>query len=236
MAETGSNIKYDPLRIQLNKKVIDFRYLIYNTLYKLGRVTAMKTDTIRLATIEDTESILAIYAPYVSNSVITFEYEVPTLDEICCRIADTLKEYPYIVAILDNQIIGYAYAHRQRERAAYQWNAELSIYLDVDSQGRGIGKTLYTCLMELLKLQGIVNVYGAVTVPNPASERLHESLGFRRLGNFVNTGFKMGKWLDVAWFEKAINDYPANPEPFLPFPEVEKAAVQWILGQFSHDL
>lgn len=192
----------------------------------------MTSNQIRLAAIEDAESILAIYTPYVRESVITFEYEVPTLDEMRRRIADTLKDYPYIVAILENRVIGYAYAHRQRERAAYQWNAELSVYLDGDSQGRGIGKTLYTCLMELLKLQRIVNVYGAVTLPNPASERLHESLGFRRLGNYVNTGYKMGKWLDVVWFETAINDYPANPEPFVPFPQVEKTSVDRVLTQF----
>jgi phosphinothricin acetyltransferase len=193
----------------------------------------MSDHSIRLATVNDAEAILAIYTPYVVNTVITFEYDVPSIEEFRERIRNTQKEYPYIVYVTCGQIAGYAYAHRQRERAAYQWNAELSVYLTGNSRGRGIGKTLYACLMELLKLQHIINVYGAVTVPNLASEKLHESFGFRRLGDFVNTGFKMGQWLNVAWFEKAIAEFPANPKPFLPFPQVDVTAVERILAKFS---
>jgi L-amino acid N-acyltransferase YncA len=193
----------------------------------------MNEHSIRLATIDDAEAILAIYTPYVVNTVITFEYDVPSIVEFRERIRNTQKEYPYIVYVSDGRIVGYAYAHRQRERAAYQWNAELSVYMDGDSRGRGFGKTLYACLMELLKLQHIINVYGAVTVPNAASEKLHESFGFRRLGDFVNTGYKMGQWLNVAWFEKAIAEFPATPKSLLPFPQVDKTAVERILVYFS---
>ena len=194
----------------------------------------MKTNFIRLATVDDAESILAIYTPYVTGTSITFEYEVPSLDEMRTRIADTLKEYPYLIYLLDGNVAGYAYAHRLRERIAYQWDAELSVYVDGDCHHRGIGKALYACLMDLLKLQNVINVSGVVTKPNPASERLHEHFGFRLAGVLRNTGFKKGKWLDVAWYEKNLSDWPAKPLPLLPFSRVEQAQVQNILEAYSH--
>lgn len=194
----------------------------------------MKTELIRLATADDAESILSIYAPYVTGTSITFEYEVPSLDEMRSRITDTLKEYPYLVYLLNDKVAGFAYAHRLRERIAYQWDAELSVYVDGVCHQRGIGKALYACLMDLLKLQHVINVSGVVTLPNPASERLHEHFGFRLAGVLHNTGFKNGKWLDVAWYEKNLSDWPAKPQPLLSFPKVDQAEVQNILEAFAH--
>jgi L-amino acid N-acyltransferase YncA len=193
----------------------------------------MSDHSIRLATADDAEAILGIYTPYITGTVITFEYDVPSLEEFRGRILDTLKEHPYLVCVIDGRVIGYAYAHRLRERAAYQWDSELSVYVDSATQHRGIGKALYTCLIDLLKLQNLVTVYGVVTVPNPASEKLHTTLGFERTGYFKNTGYKFGKWIDVAWYEKAIRDLPANPEPFVPFTSVDPDEVSRILAHYS---
>lgn len=119
------------------------------------------------------------------------------------RIHRIVQEYPYLVWEDDSgRVLGYAYAHRQMERAAYQWNAELSIYLDRAHTSQGWGKKMYLALMDLLALQGVKTVYGGVTIPNEKSERLHACLGFQRLGTYHNTGYKCGRWHDVAWFER----------------------------------
>lgn len=184
---------------------------------------------IRLAGPEDAPALLAIYAQSI-NTQITFEYALPTEAEFRGRILETSARYPYLVAEEAGQVIGYAYAHALRERLAYQWTAELSIYLDASAQGRGLGKTLYERLMELLKLQGIQGVYGCVTAPNPASEALHRSLGFRLSGTFHRSGYKNGRWWDVLWFEKEIGDYGAEPQPLVPFPQLKEARVRAVLS------
>jgi len=183
----------------------------------------------RLASEEDIPEIRALYEPYVKNTAITFEVEVPSIEEFGNRIRSIAAEYPYIVCLSDRTIIGYAYAHRHMERAAYQWNAELSVYIGSRSQGRGIGKRLYAALMAILELQNVKNVYGGVTSPNEKSEKLHESLGFTKLGTYRNTGYKCGAWHDVIWFEKAIGAYNLNPEPFMPIQDVDRAAIAKIL-------
>lgn len=167
----------------------------------------------RFATENDAKEILEIYRPYVENTTITFEYEVPSVKEFKERIMKILEEYPYIVCEYDKKIIGYAYAHRVWSRAAYQWDAELSIYTNENYSGNGIGKKLYKMLMEILKLQNVVNVYGCVTYPNENSDKLHEYLGFNKVGIFKNAGYKFGKWIGVTWFEKAILEHCENPKP-----------------------
>lgn len=132
---------------------------------------------IRFAAAADSSQLLKIYGQYI-DTPITFEYVLPTEQEFTKRILDISQMYPYLVCLEGGEIIGYAYAHRQMQRAAYQWNAELSIYLDRCHTSRGIGKLLYCCLMDLLKLQGVKTVYGGVTLPNEKSERLHQALGF----------------------------------------------------------
>ena len=169
----------------------------------------------RFASAEDSTALLRIYLQYI-DTPITFECGLPSKGEFTARIRDISREYPYLVCEEGGRIVGYAYAHRQRERAAYQWNAELSVYLDRAYTGKGLGKTFYQILMELLRLQGIRNVYGCVTVPNERSEGLHISMGFERIGTFHKTGYKCGKWQDVAWFEKAVAPYGVEPVPFVP--------------------
>jgi len=187
-----------------------------------------KPMKIRLASGTDSESLLRIYAQYIDTAV-TFEYDLPSAVEFARRIETIGKNYPYLVCELGGQIAGYAYAHRHMERAAYQWNAELSVYLDRAFTSRGLGQILYSILISLLKLQGVKTVYGGVTVPNIASEKLHESLGFTRLGTYHNAGYKIGKWHDVAWFEKAIAPYSPEPTPFLPIHNIPPEKIAWVM-------
>ena len=156
----------------------------------------------RFATVQDSATLLEIYAQYIETPI-TFECALPTEQAFADRIHRIVQEYPYLVWEDDSgRVLGYAYAHRQMERAAYQWNAELSIYLDRAHTSQGWGKKMYLALMDLLALQGVKTVYGGVTIPNEKSERLHACLGFQRLGTYHNTGYKCGRWHDVAWFEK----------------------------------
>ena len=134
--------------------------------------------TIRRAEAADGPALAAVYAPYTETGL-TFESPAPTPEEFTARITDTLKGYPFLVCERDGRPVGYAYAHRYRPRAAYDWDAELSVYLEQGCTGRGLGRALYGALLDLLKAQGYVNIYGTVSVPNPPSERLHESMGFR---------------------------------------------------------
>lgn len=185
---------------------------------------------IRFATERDSAALLHIYRQYI-DTPITFEYELPTEAAFARRIRDIAAAYPYLVCEENGRIVGYAYAHRQAERAAYQWNAELSVYLDRAYTGRGIGKRLYGMLMDLLRLQGVRTVYALVTVPNEKSEGLHRAMGFRRMGTQRSTGYKDGAWRDVAWFEKAIAPYGEAPAPLLPIRQVPAEQTAAILRE-----
>lgn len=187
---------------------------------------------IRRAEPEDAAELLSIYAPYVEESWVTFECVPPTVEEFRRRMEEFSRHYPYLVCCRAGEILGYAYAHRHMEREAYQWNAELSVYLDRAFTSRGLGGRLYRVLMELLRLQGVRTAYGCVTLPNEKSEGLHRALGFRQLGVYRNTGYKCGAWHDVAWFEKALGPYGGAPEPVRPFPAVPEEAVRAVLAAF----
>ena len=187
---------------------------------------------LRLVKVEDTKAILDIYAQYI-DTAISFEYVLPDEESFRKRIKGIAKEYPYLVCETDEGIAGYAYAHRQMEREAYQWNAELSIYLSKDATSKGYGKKLYTSLMDILKLQGVKTVYGLVTVPNEKSEALHESLGFEKVGVCKNTGYKSGAWRDVTWFEKQIAPYESEPKPIFSVWEIPQEKIAEILRKNS---
>ncbi len=189
---------------------------------------------IRSAGLADSAALLEIYGAYL-DTPITFECQRPTEAEFAGRIAGICGEYPYLVCLEEGRIAGYAYAHRQGERAAYQWSAELSIYLDRARTARGLGKRLYGALLDILRLQGVRTVYGRVTMPNERSEGLHRSLGFRRLGTYRNTGYKCGAWRDVACFEKAIAPYDRDPEPFRPIRDIPAEAVAAILAHYGRE-
>jgi len=161
---------------------------------------------LRLAKLEDAQDILDIYIPYINDSNVTFEYAAPSLNDFENRMKIIMKNYPYIVAVCNEKIVGYAYAHKHMERAAYQWNVETSIYVKADLKHQGIGTLLYRKLLAILKVQNVQNVYGCVTLPNENSEKMHYAFGFQLVGKFHNTGYKFGEWHDVGWFELYIGD------------------------------
>lgn len=175
---------------------------------------------IRLVKPQDCRQILDIYAQYI-NTQITFEYSLPSEKDFLTRIEEISAIYPYLVLEENGKICGYAYAHRLRERAAYQWIAELSIYIDKIYTSNGYGKILYEKLIETLKLQGIKTVYGCVTLPNEKSEKLHEKLCFEKVGVFSKAGYKNGDWLDIAWFEKNISVCETNPQDIIPIGDLK---------------
>ena len=186
---------------------------------------------LRLAKETDSPALLDIYGQYLSTTV-TFEYTLPDSTEFVRRIHSVSAVYPYLVLVDEEKTLGYAYAHRIAERAAYGWGAELSIYLRRNAVGRGLGKRLYQTLMELLRLQGVRTVYGLVASPNPASERLHAALGFRRMGVQQRAGYKNGRWIDLLWFEKAIAPYDSDPAPVVPLGSLPRRQVQAVLDSF----
>ncbi len=193
----------------------------------------MEKLRMRMATTADAAAIQAIYAPYVADTVISFETVPPTVEDMAGRIGAILATYPYIVGIRGGRIIGYAYAGRQMERAAYQWNATLSVYLDKEQVGSGCGSRLYRALLSILELQNIRNVYGGVTSPNPRSERLHERFGFSAVGVYHRTGFKFGRWIDVAWYEKRLNESEGEPPPVIPVQALDARALQDIFTRVT---
>lgn len=174
--------------------------------------------TVRLATRDDAEGMRAVYAPYVETPI-TFDVAAPSASEFAARMADVMPAYPCIVLERDGAIVGFAYAHAQAVRAAYRWNAELSVYLDKDATGGGWGRALYDALLKLVRKQGILSAYGLVTVPNEASERLHEAFGFERSWIQPHAGWKNGTWHDVAWYVKPLAPFPDNPSDPMPFDE-----------------
>ena len=172
----------------------------------------MKLDKkIRLAREGDFDSILEIYAPFITDTVITFEYEVPTQAEFAKRIKDIQIKYPWLICAVDGNVVGYAYASQFNERSAYDWSVDFSIYIKPEFQGKNLGKALYFALLELLKLQGYYNAYAGVTLPNIKSEGLHQAFGFKEAGIFYNAGFKFGDWYHVKWFELKIQGYSLKP-------------------------
>ncbi len=172
-----------------------------------------KTE-IRLATVEDAPKLLEIYRYYVESTAITYEYDVPSLEEFEKRIENVLKNFPYIVAEQDGTILGYAYASKFHERAAYQWSVEMSIYLDKDQKRNGLGRMLYEELEKRLKAQGILNLYACIGYPEKEDEyltydsvRFHEKMGYKLIGEFHKCGKKFDRWYNMVWMEKIIGEH-----------------------------
>ena len=170
----------------------------------------------RLATPADGPALLALYAPYVRDTAITFETEVPGAEVFSQRIAAVGAQYPYLICELGGTPVGYAYASRHRERDAYRYDVDLSIYLHPAQHGSGIAAALYDRLFALLRAQGYRNTYAACTLPNEKSVRFHEKCGFTAVGVHHNTGYKLGAWRDVLWLEKQLAAYDAVPGQVLP--------------------
>lgn len=183
---------------------------------------------IRIATLQDAPALLNIYAPYVTDTAITFEYEVPTVQTFTERMQQILHKYPYFVAEADGQPIGYAYASSFHTRAAYAWAAEATIYVDPNMRHKGFGRMLYITLENALKLQNILNINACIAYPDIADEYLtgnsvafHLHLGYRLVGKFHHCGYKFQRWYNMVWMEKHIGPHIENPPPFRRFDEVK---------------
>ncbi len=187
---------------------------------------------IRLAQEKDAAALLEIYKQYI-DTTITFEYELPSKEEFQRRIREYSKEYPYFICTENGRCVGYVYAHRAQERAAFQWNAELSIYLDKNYHGKGVGKVLYEMMFEILAKQGVKTLYGLVTTPNPKSVKLHERTGFQLAGTYHNTGFKANQWCDLLLYEKPIGEYAKKPTPMIPFCKMDRNELAAIIKKYE---
>lgn len=171
------------------------------------------SSIIRLATEDDAEQVLEIYAPFCGKSPVSCEIEPPTLDEMRQRIRKILQNLPWLVCESRGKVLGYVYAGPYRERSAYQWSVDLAVYVREASRRSGIGRALYTSLFRILVLQGYYNAYAGVTLPNPGSVRLHEVMGFQPVGVYRGVGYTSGAWHDVAWFHLSLQSRVPNPAP-----------------------
>jgi phosphinothricin acetyltransferase len=166
----------------------------------------------------DAAACAAIYAPYVRDTVISFELEPPDERELADRIERYSRSHAWLVAEDGGRVVGFAYGCPHRERAAYRWAADVSVYVDRDQRRRGIGRQLYGELLPLLKRQGLYVACAGVTLPNEASVGIHESFGFRPVGIYRQIGFKAGRWWDVGWWQLELRERGEGPpeEPGRP--------------------
>lgn len=166
---------------------------------------------IRLITEKDADKVLSVYTHFVNNTIVSFEYEAPTKDEYAQRIIANTQKYPWLVCLLNDEIVGFAHGSTHRYRTAYQWSPESTIYLAPDVHTKGIGRILYETLFLLLKLQGYYTVFAGVSLPNEKSIGFHRALGFEEIGIFKNVGYKHGNWHHTHWFQLDLAKHIINP-------------------------
>ena len=188
---------------------------------------------IRIATKEDAAAMLEIYSPFILNSGITQETEVPAVAEFQQRIISNLAERPWLVCEIDEQVAGYAYASKHRERKGYQWCVETSVYVSENFYRYNAATALYNSLFQILKLQKYVNAYAVITLPNEKSISFHERFGFSYFTTFKNIGFKLDQWHDVGWWHRLINPATETPPALISFPDLDKNIVEAILSNSS---
>jgi phosphinothricin acetyltransferase len=191
------------------------------------------SSLVRLATPADAAGILAIYAPYIENTSFTFETETPSEEAFAVRISTYLQQWPWLVCEINGIIAGYAYGAKYRERTAYQWCVESSIYIHDDHLQSGIGKLLYTALIDILKRQGYRNVYAVINLPNDKSVAFHERMGFTYFATYEKVGYKLGRWKNVGWWQLAINEYGPEPNAPIPFPQLDKSFLPGLFKKLS---
>ena len=193
----------------------------------------MQNIRIRPAEERDIPSMLAVYAPYVEETAVSFEYAVPSPEEFRARLARVQGFYPWLVAEQEGRVLGYAYASRFHPRAAYDWSVEVSIYLGRQERGRGLGRQLYEALEAMLRAQNVLSAYACIALAETPDEyldhvsiRFHERMGYRLTGTFPNCGYKFERWYGMVWMEKRLvpADAPENlhPAPVVAFSSVSE--------------
>lgn len=188
-------------------------------------MAANDSITLRLVTTEDAKELVAIYAPYVETTAISFEYETPSVEEFAHRIEEVLERFPYLAAVHEGEIVGYAYAHPYGVRKAYSWAVELSVYIRRDCRGMGIGRKLYEAMEVILKAQNITNLYVLVAGVDEEdeylthdSQKFHLAMGYEYVGKLHKAGYKFGRWYDMITMEKIIAPHPEYTQPnVVPF-------------------
>jgi phosphinothricin acetyltransferase len=190
-------------------------------------------NKIRIAREADAASLLGIYTPFILHTGITQETEIPSLENFQQRIISTLEERPWLVCEMDGETAGYAYAGKHRERKGYQWCTEPSVYVNEKYYRQGVANALYTALFEILKLQGFVNAYAVITLPNDKSVAFHEKFGFRYLATYKKIGYKFGQWHDVGWWELQVNPPLQHQTIPVKFPALHIRDVSEILLRAS---
>ena len=193
----------------------------------------MSVNKIRVATLEDAKTLVEIYTPYVEKTVITFEYEVPSVEEFKGRMAHVLEKYPYLVAERDGEIVGFAYAGEFKSRAAYDWAVETTVYVREDQKKSGVGKALYMALEQILAEQNILNLNACIGYPEVEDEYLtknsvqfHEHMGYRFVGEFYKCGYKFGRWYNMVWMEKHIGEHLDDQPAIKKFDDVRIAVAE----------
>jgi phosphinothricin acetyltransferase len=169
----------------------------------------------------DADACAELYAPYVSDGVISLGETPPSAGEMAARIEHVTARFPWLVAELEGEVVGYAYASEHRARTSYRWAADTTVYIASGHRRRGIGRALYRALLPLLVKQGLYVACAGVTLPNEASVGLHESFGFRPVGVYRKIGFKYGQWLDTGWFEVVLREQASGTAPEEPGPPAQ---------------
>ncbi len=185
---------------------------------------ANKNIQIRVVQQKDVQDILDIYEPFVLKSAVSFEENVPDIDEMWHRISSIVNELPYLVCEINSKVVAYVYASNHRQRGAYRWSKEVSVYVHPNFRKNKIASALYFCLFEILKVQGITNVLAGITVPHSSSIDFHEKLGFKKVAEYEAVGFKLGQWHNVGWWEmKLFHELPVPKEIIIPFPAIQNS-------------
>ena len=177
---------------------------------------------IRPVASEDYPALLSVYSYYITDTTVTFEYEVPSVEEFSERISQIARDYPVLVLEVDGYIVGYAYATTFKPRVAYQWVAETVIYLRPDFAGQRLGRMLYEALIGVLKLQNVYQGIAVITSENQMSIDFHQKMGFKVTSRLEKVGYKFGKWLDVCWMQIGFEELPSSPDPIKPAGDIYK--------------
>ena len=185
---------------------------------------------IRLACADDAAQVQAIYAPVVRDTAISFEVDPPDVSEMGRRIRGTLTRLPWLACERDGEVLGFAYAARHRERAAYRWSVDVSVYVDQQARRAGVGRGLYVSLLALLARQQFAAAHAGITLPNPASVGLHQALGFVPVGVYRAVGFKLGAWWDVGWWQRRLGEPAVPPAPLVDLPDLPEEAARKALA------